>query len=122
MSEEKFLSEKEKKIKKEIQKLQKIFKNIDADRKQVIQRQIENVAFMSVSLDELQKIINEKGYVETYQNGQNQSGVKETSEVRIYNTILKNFNSSLKQLIDLLPEQEVQQQADEFDNFLKNKP
>ena len=122
MGEEKFLSEKEKKIKKEIQKLQKIFKNIDADRKQVIQRQIENVAFMSVSLDELQKIINEKGYVEIYQNGQNQSGVKETSEVRIYNTILKNFNSSLKQLIDLLPEQEVQQQADEFDNFLKNKP
>ena len=65
---------------------------------------IENAAFMAVSLTDLQRIINEKGYTEEYQNGENQFGTKKSSEVDIYNTMVKNFNATMKQLIDMLPE------------------
>ena len=58
---------------------------------------------MAESLDELQEIIKEKGFTEEYQNGANQFGVKKCSEVEIYNTMIKNYSSIIKQLVDLLP-------------------
>jgi hypothetical protein len=71
----KFLS-KDEKIKQKIKILEDICKNMDPDIKKANQSLIENVAFMSVSLAELQSIINEKGYTETYTNGATQSGIK----------------------------------------------
>ncbi len=44
------------------------------------------------------------GYSESYQNGANQKGIKKTAEVDIYNVMIKNFNATMKQLNDLLPD------------------
>lgn len=90
-------------IKKELAKLKKIFKNIEPDKAKIVENLIANAAFMAASLEELQDIINEKGYTEEYQNGANQFGVKKCSEVEIYNTMIKNYSSVIKQLVDLLP-------------------
>ena len=92
-----------KKKSKELTKLKKIFKDIEPDKQQTVEKLISNAAFMAESLDKLQAIINEKGFVEEYQNGANQSGVKKCSEVDIYNTMIKNYTSVIKQLLDLLP-------------------
>ncbi len=91
-------------IKAEIKRLKKIFANLTQDASAVAEKLIENAAFMAVSLTDLQRIINEKGYTEEYQNGENQFGTKKSSEVDIYNTMVKNFNATMKQLIDMLPE------------------
>ena len=91
-------------IKCEIKRLSKLFDNLPPDAAAVAAKLIENAAFMAVSLSDLQKTINEKGYVEEYQNGEHQSGTKRASEVDIYNTMIKNFNTTMKQLIDLLPD------------------
>lgn len=91
-------------ISKEIKRLRRIFKGTTGDKAAVVTRLIDNAAFMAVSLQELQEIINEKGYTEEYQNGEKQKGVKKSSEVDIYNTMIKNFNTTMKQLIDLLPD------------------
>lgn len=91
-------------IKCEIKRLTKIFDNLPPDAAVFAVRLIENAAFMAVSLSDLQKTINEKGYVEEYRNGENQSGTKRASEVDIYNTMIKNFNTTMKQLIDMLPD------------------
>lgn len=66
---------------------------------------IENVAFMRATLEELAKIINEQGYSSEYRNGENQTGTKKTPEVDIYNTMIKNYNATMKQLYDMLPEE-----------------
>lgn len=95
---------KESNIKSEIKRLKKIFANLPQDAAAVAEKLIENAAFMAVSLRELQEIINDKGYTEEYQNGENQYGVKKSSEVDVYNTMIKNFNTTMKQLIDLLPD------------------
>ena len=92
-----------KKKSKELNKLKKIFKDIDESKKKTAEKLIENAAFMAESLDKLQEIIQEKGFVEEYHNGANQSGVKKCSEVEIYNTMIKNYSSIIKQLVDLLP-------------------
>ena len=91
-------------IRSEINRLNKIFANLTQDAAAVAVRLIENAAFMAVSLNELQALINKHGYTEEYQNGENQKGVKKSSEVDIYNTMIKNFNTTMKQLIDMLPE------------------
>ena len=88
---------------KELKKLEKIFKDIEPSKRQTVEKLIENAAFMAESLAELQEIIREKGFVEEYHNGANQSGVKKCSEVEIYNTMIKNYSSIIKQLVDLLP-------------------
>lgn len=95
---------KEDKIKREIKRLKKIFSNLTQDASDVAERLIENAAFMAVSLAELQALINLHGYTEEYQNGESQKGVKKSSEVDIYNTMIKNFNVTMKQLIDMLPD------------------
>lgn len=92
-----------KKKSKELAKLKKIFKDIEPDKQKVAEKLIANAAFMAESLDTLQEAINEKGFVEEYQNGANQHGVKKCSEVEIYNTMIKNYSSIIKQLLDLLP-------------------
>lgn len=105
---------------KELNKLKKIFKNIESDKQKTVEKLISNAAFMAESLDELQEIIREKGFTEEYQNGANQFGVKKCSEVEIYNTMIKNYASVIKQLTELLPKGE-QSEGDELLDFISGK-
>ena len=105
---------------KELQKLKKIFKDIEPGKQKTVEKLISNAAFMAESLDELQDTIREKGFVEEYHNGANQSGIKKCSEVEIYNTMIKNYSSIIKQLIDLLPN-ESKNSGDELLDFINNK-
>ena len=99
--------DKEELIKKEVAKLTRTFKSLSAGTKSSITNLINEAAFMSVSLSELRKIINEKGYTEIYQNGENQKGVKKSAEVDIYNSLIKHYMAIMKQLLELLPKSEV---------------
>lgn len=105
---------------KELSKLKKIFKDIEPSKQKTVEKLIENAAFMADSLNELQEIIREKGFTEEYHNGANQSGIKKCSEVEIYNTMIKNYTSVIKQLTDLLPNGETGG-ADELINFISGK-
>ena len=98
--------DKEELIKKEVAKLTRIFKTLSTGTKSSITNLINEAAFMSVSLAELRTIINKKGYIEEYQNGENQKGIKKAAEVDIYNSLIKHYMAIMKQLLDLLPKTE----------------
>ena len=105
---------------KELNKLKKIFKDIEPGKRQTVEKLIANAAFMAESLDQLQEVIREKGFVEEYHNGANQSGIKKCSEVEIYNTMIKNYSSIIKQLVDLLPG-DARSGGDELLDFISGK-
>ena len=105
---------------KELNKLKKIFKDIETNKRQTVEKLIENAAFMAESLAELQEAIREKGFVEEYHNGANQTGIKKCSEVEIYNTMIKNYSSIIKQLVDLLPDG-TKSSGDELLDFISGK-
>ena len=105
-------------LSKEKKKLEGIYSKLEDKTKKSVSSLIDNAAFMSASLYDLRKIINEKGYVEEYQNGQNQKGIKKCSEVEIYNTMIKNYMSCIKQLTDLLPKQKEKEPDDDFEDFV----
>lgn len=94
---------KEQKIKKEIARLKRVFKDLDKNKLQTVESLIKNAAFMAVSLEELQEIINAEGYVVEYQNGENQKGTKQSDAVKIHIAMTKNHAAIIKQLTDLVP-------------------
>lgn len=111
----------EERISQELQKLKKNFTRLDAKTKKTVENLINNAAFMAVTLEDLQKSINLNGAVSEYQNGENQWGTKKSPEVEIYNTMIKNYASVIKQLTDLLPKPEPKQQKDELEKFINNR-
>ena len=90
--------------KSEIARLNKLFKDIEPNKLKTAKKLIENAAFMAITLDDLQTAMNETGVISEYQNGENQWGTKKSPEVDVYNTMIKNYASIIKQLIDLAPE------------------
>ena len=96
------LAKNDKLIKSTKKKLLKILSKIDENLLKISDSLIENIAFMSVTLDDLMQKIKANGVKEYYCNGKNQFGFKESVEIKIYNTMQKNFQSSMKLLIDML--------------------
>jgi hypothetical protein len=99
---------KEERIKKERDKLTKQFSAIDERRKRIVEKTIDNCAYMSVILEDLKAQMDAKGdeaYVSVYQNGENQWGTKKSPEIEIYNQVFSNYLKGVKQLTDLLPEE-----------------
>ena len=102
-------------------KLTKIFKDISKEKKDTIDSLINSASFMAITLQDLQDTINENGVVSEYQNGENQWGTKKSPEIEIYNTMIKNYSSVVKQLTDLLPKDAPKIESDGFDEFMINK-
>ena len=65
---------------------------------------VEQAAFMRITLEDLQKQINEEGCVEEYQNGKNQQGFKTTAALQAYNSTVKNYAAVCERLDRILPQ------------------
>ena len=94
---------KNKYIKQDTPKYKKIFANLPKDRLKIATGLIERAAFMAASLKELEAAINEKGYTDEYQNGENQKGTKQSDAVKTHIAMTKNHAAIIKQLTDLVP-------------------
>lgn len=111
------LIEKNKTIKKEVNRLKKLFADLEENKKKLAKNLIENAAFMSITLEDLKKDIVKYGVKETYVNGKDQFGFKESIESKTYNTMIKNYMNIIKQLNDMMPEQKKIDEDDEFQKF-----
>lgn len=111
------LIEKNKRIKKETNRLKKLFTNLEENKKKIAEKLIENAAFMSITLEDLKKDIVKYGVKETYVNGKDQYGFKESVESKTYNTMIKNYMNIVKQLNDMVPEDKRINEDDEFKQF-----
>lgn len=94
---------KNEKILKEWRRLKKIFSGLDEKKKGTVEPLIKTAAFLSVSLDELQDIINAEGYTVEYQNGATQIGTKQSDAVKTHIAMTKNYSTVVKQLLELVP-------------------
>lgn len=94
---------KEARINAELKRLQEKFTLADQNQQDVIGPLLQNAAFMSATLQDLQEIINRDGPVDTYQNGANQYGTKPSAAVQSYNNLAKTYSGILIKLASLLP-------------------
>lgn len=107
---------KEKRIRSEVSKLKKFYKGLPANKMFIAQRLIERAAFQRITLEDLEKKINETGVTEVYQNGEAQSGVKQSAAVQAYNAMYKNYQTTMRDLAAMVPEMKA---ASKLDAFMK---
>ena len=101
-----------------MQKLNRFFKNIPKEKQKMIQGLKEQAAFMYATLMELQEIMNIEGPVELFEQGK-QRMLREHPASKVYNSMIKNYSSVIKQLLELLPEDKSKDAADELMEFVK---
>ena len=94
--------EKQKRIKKEINRLKKLFKEIDENKKKLVQTTIEDVAFLTVTMQDLRENIVREGTTVTYKNGENQYGTKQSPDAQLYLQMSQKKKQAKKILIDCM--------------------
>lgn len=106
-SEDQIAKDREKKKKRliaaELKKLEHLFSPLSEKEREFLQPLLENAAFMRVTLDELQKQINQDGAVDSYQNGAAQHGVKISANIQAYNQLMKTYHALMDKLLARLP-------------------
>lgn len=94
-------------VKAEQERLLSIFSDLDENELQVAEGLINQACFMLVTLEDLQKSIAESGTVGTYQNGEHQSGTKQSAELQAYNQTLRSYNAVIGKLLKIVPHKPV---------------
>nr|DAH99917.1 MAG TPA: hypothetical protein [Caudoviricetes sp.] len=107
------------KVEAEEQRLHDIFKSANATETALALKCIQNLAFMSVQLEELQNMVYKTGVVEKYKNGENQYGTKQSSALQSYNNLLKTFNVTLRTLTSDIIKNISVEEKDELQMFME---
>ena len=100
---------KEERINDELTRISRRFEKADGNQRAIAAPLIQNAAFMKVTLEDLQEIINAEGVVDEYKNGANQYGMKQSATLQSYNALIKNYASVIKTLSQILPPEERQE-------------
>lgn len=110
-------------ILKEERRLRKIYKNIDTDKKGIIDGLIQRAAYMRITLEDWEKDIMENGCIEMFtQSEKTDPYERERPVARLYNTMNKNYQSIIKQLTDLMPKEvKVVDEDDGFEDFINSR-
>ena len=103
-------------IRKEKERLGEIFKDLDENKLKTCRALIDRAAFITVSLEDLEEQLNETGWVEEYQNGENQSGMKKAAAADVHISLTKNLNAIIKQLLDMVPPAQKESRLSEMMN------
>jgi hypothetical protein len=90
-------------IKKEKERLEEIFQDLEPNKLKTCAALIDRAAFITVSLEDLEAQINETSWTEYYQNGDKQSGWKKSAAADVHISLTKNLNAIIKQLLELVP-------------------
>lgn len=109
-------------ISNEIRRLGNVFKNIDSEKKRLVKATIEDVAFLTISMNDLRKKINEEGMETEYQNGKNQWGMKQSPAVVSYLQMSQKLTAAMKILIDCQTKNcKTTEISDKFDDFVQER-
>lgn len=90
------------KIKATTRNLDAILAEIPDDRRAIGEEVVKELRFLQRVLAQLKKVIEERGVVEPFRKGR-KTFLRESPAVKAYNTALTKFSLLYKQLEDLLP-------------------
>ena len=95
--------ERQKLKKKNIDKIKKVFAEVDPNVLELNGQLIEEAGTYATYLSEINKIIERDGFVDTYKNGENQYGTKKSVAAEMKPKYTTTYQSLIKQLTSLLP-------------------
>ena len=112
--------ERMKMIRKEKSSMKRLFRDLSESKKKIAEKLFEEAAVYKVQIKEAREIYIRDGLIETYQNGKNQSGQKKSSAFEVQDKAINTYMKLVKQLIDLLPEEEADVAGDRLLAFIKD--
>lgn len=114
--------EKKKRIDKEVRRLKRLFSKIDENKKKLVFATIEDVAFLTITMQDLRESIIRDGTTVEYKNGENQYGTKQSPDAQLYLQMSQKQTQAMKILVECLPKTEKPIQGnDGFDDFLRER-
>lgn len=103
-------------VKREKARLEELFKDLEPNKLQTCMALIDRAAFITVSLEDIEAQLNETGWTEYYQNGDKQSGWKKSAAADVHISLTKNLNTTIKQLLELVPPAKQRSKLEELMN------
>lgn len=96
--------EKLERVQSELERLEEIFREVDENKRDFVQRQIQQLAWLNVSIADLQLKVDQWGTLVSYDNGGGQSGIKPNPDVKTLLDYQKSCNTIVRTLITLVPD------------------
>lgn len=90
-------------VKQEKARLMELFSGADPNKLDFIRDAVQQVAWLGITILELQKDIDENGSVIPYQNGQTQKGLQANPACKLLIEYQKIYNTQFRALLPVLP-------------------
>ena len=88
----------------------------------MVQTTIEDVAFLTITMQDLRDNIVREGTTCEYKNGENQYGTKQSPDAQLYLQMSQKQTQAMKILIDCMPKTpQVVVKDDGFDDFVNGR-
>lgn len=110
-------------IKAEKVRLEKIYGDMDENRKAMAMGLVERAAFMRVQLEDLEADLSENGWTELFSQGNQEPYERARPSGQSYNTLNANYQKIIKQLDALMPKASAaaKPEDDGFDSFVAGR-
>lgn len=113
--------EKEKRIRSELTKLRRLYRELPRDEKILLEKLGQEAAFMSATLEDLKEVVNRDGVVTSMPQG-DYSIDRENPALRSYNAVIQRYNTTIKQIFDMLGKTGVDtKEVGDIHDFIKRK-
>lgn len=100
-----------------MKKFDNILQNLPEDKQALAANLFEEMQFMKQTMAELKQLVQEQGTIQTFTQGQT-SYPRENPALTAYNKTMGRYNQTYKQLMDILPTDEAEQETDELLDFI----
>ena len=103
-------------VEQERARLLELFAGADPNRLDFIRETVKQLAWLAVSIQDLQAEVDEKGAVLPFMNGKNQTGFQANPACKLLIDYEKLHNTAFRALMPVLPEKPRSSKLDEFFN------
>lgn len=108
-------------VNREINRLTKLFQDIDRNKRLTAKGLIEEAAYMRVTLAELKEEIDKHGPIDEMPQG-DYSILREHPALKAYNTMVQRYTNIIDKLTNLHPKEEAKKEVDDgFEDFVMMK-
>ena len=115
---------KDERVKKEINRIKRLYKSLPKDTLQVVEGLIVEAADLRIRLEDIRLDLDENGYDEMFSQSKDQEPYqRERPQARRYIVMNKNYQTIMKQLGDYIPKADNKKKPEDdgFDTFVKRK-
>ncbi len=117
-----FVKDKNRRIKSEVKKLSAVMKDVPEDMMIAADGLIQRAAFMRISLEDYEENIKEFGHTELFsQSDKTEPYDRERPVVRLYNSMVKNYNAVMIKLFDFIPDKPADNPDPAYNKFFGGK-